>query len=495
MTQQNTTITLESGEVITLNDQQEEALEAMKAWLDDPQDRFFVLSGYAGTGKTTIVKLVIDYFLSQIGQVRKKAFAFGKSTVMDAVAVSAPTNKAKYEIQMSTGLEGKTIQSLLGLSPNVNLENFNINKPEFEQLRKPTLDEHLMVVIDEASMFNKDLFAVTVRTAERCGSKILFMCDEAQLPPVNESISPVISSELITSRYELTKVERQKGSNPLMHIYDAIRNNLNSSVDAFAMVTDLNENGEGIEFTEDLQAFGNRVCSTFASALAQQDPRHCKLLCWTNDRVFFWNRAIRGALYMHKVNRTPNLSDEDRELWKTIMPGDVLVGYTPTGPIVVSCDYKVEAVEAKECLIKYGSSNALSVVIDTFYIKTRSTRTGIEAKVNVVVHTKENLDRFLEAFNYFLDQAKFNRRWREYYNFKDKYHLLQDIVDGRGKLILRKDLDYSYALTVHKSQGSTYNLVFVDMPDINKNSNHLERNKLKYVAMSRPRQSVYVLAS
>ncbi len=49
-------IKLQNGKMITLNSQQEEALELIYTWQDDRTDLFFVLSGYAGTGKSTIVK-------------------------------------------------------------------------------------------------------------------------------------------------------------------------------------------------------------------------------------------------------------------------------------------------------------------------------------------------------------------------------------------------------------------------------------------------------
>jgi ATP-dependent exoDNAse (exonuclease V) alpha subunit len=58
---------------------------------------------------------------------------------------------------------------------------------------------------------------------------------------------------------------------------------------------------------------------------------------------------------------------------------------------------------------------------------------------------------------------------------------------------ISKDFDYGYAITVHKSQGSTYTNVFVDEADIDTNKKHAERNKLKYVAFSRPTDVVHCL--
>ena len=60
---------------------------------------------------------------------------------------------------------------------------------------------------------------------------------------------------------------------------------------------------------------------------------------------------------------------------------------------------------------------------------------------------------------------------------------------------IKKDLDYGYAITGHKSQGSTYSHVFVMENDINENWVLKERNQIKYVALTRPSISATVLTT
>ena len=71
---------------------------------------------------------------------------------------------------------------------------------------------------------------------------------------------------------------------------------------------------------------------------------------------------------------------------------------------------------------------------------------------------------------------------------------MEDLRGSSGGLIVKKDLDYGYAITIHKSQGSTYTNVMINEDNVDKNSNNEERNKLKYVALSRPTDKAYVLS-
>lgn len=165
-------IKLPNGKLITLNSQQEEALELMYTWQDDKTDLFFVLSGYAGTGKTTIVKEALKRWAN------RSPFGFS------SVGVTAPTHKAKKVIADATGIQSNTIQSLLGLSPNVELADFDINKPEFAQKKKPSIEYYKFLVLDEGSMINKDLWKMLKEQCKRYNVKLIVMGKQI-LPSLN----------------------------------------------------------------------------------------------------------------------------------------------------------------------------------------------------------------------------------------------------------------------------------------------------------------------
>ncbi|PSN17950.1 hypothetical protein C7271_15035 [filamentous cyanobacterium CCP5] len=75
-----------------------------------------------------------------------------------------------------------------------------------------------------------------------------------------------------------------------------------------------------------------------------------------------------------------------------------------------------------------------------------------------------------------LDFLAKEQRWMEFWDFKQLFH----------------ELDYAYSLTIHKSQGSTFQDVFVDLPSMRSNRNAIERNQLCYVAFTRAAKRLFV---
>lgn len=453
------TITLSNGGVIMLNEQQVEALASMRAWIESPTELFFTLSGYAGTGKTTITKELIRWYRAD------------KRYQYNGIAVSAPTHKAKKVIHRATNEGAYTIQKLLGLRPNTDLEDFDINNPQFDPKSNKELAFVKLLIIDEASMLNRNLFDMIVSEATRYGTKVLFMGDEAQLPPVNESLSKIFTG--VPNRYQLTKVERQSDSNPIMSFYDCIRSDIKSTRDKFSHITQTNPNtGEGIIFYNDLSAFDSVVLPLFASREFKEDSDHIKLIAYTNDSVKAWNMKIRN--HIHGKPTYP------------VIAGDILFGYSTVNGgldemiIENSADYKVMSVS--EDITSEG------IPVDRVELLSVDEKTTSFARI---VQNK-GLARFIKIFKEKLASAKNEPpgrmrsiKWRSYYNFKESHLLLNEITE-EGRLLVKKDLDYGYAITVHKAQGSTYRNIAVSENNIDRNQNHEERNKLKYVAFSRP---------
>ena len=121
------------------------------------------------------------------------------------------------------GTEAITLHSLLSLSPNLNIEKFDITKLLFEVTRKPNqIPPYGLVICDEASMINDDLFDLIIQKCKSLKSKILFVSDKAQLLPVESTkYSKVYTNN--DESFTLTKIYRQSEDNCLMPILSELR--------------------------------------------------------------------------------------------------------------------------------------------------------------------------------------------------------------------------------------------------------------------------------
>jgi len=103
---------------------------------------------------------------------------------------------------------------------------------------------------------------------------------------------------------------------------------------------------------------------------------------------------------------------------------------------------------------------------------------------------KESFDRYegILLGLYFNAKSLGRSAWVKYYDFVNNVLCFEDIeteVAGRPQKIKTKDIYYNSGITIHKSQGSTYKNSFVNLSNINRCRNSIDRRRLKYVALSR----------
>jgi len=460
---------LPTGKIITFNAEQFEGLIKIKNWLKNGQT-FFTLAGYAGTGKSTLIKKLLD------------GYHYG-------VVVSAPTHKAKKVVMNITGKDGQTLHALLGLRPDVNLDEFNPNSPIFNPIAIPKITDYNFVIIDEASMINQELYNLILEKTKNSGTKVLFVGDPAQIPPVGEKESVVFNVKT-NEFHQLTKIERQNDTNPLAFVYDALRNNLRLLDGGFLRKSNINELGEGVIFTINKRQFRAAILEKFTSEDFKKDTDFAKVIAWKNKTVMAANKVIRTALFGEKTD--------------IIEVGDILMGYrSVTDPsqryniIENSADYRV--VEKSEL-----EENNNGITGYTVKLRENLAHNKYNEQEVFIINSNDysNLHLYGQMHDFFRDRGKENKKlWTNYYDFR-RNNLLMVTIDKFSNGLYRntneiivKDLDYGYALTCHKSQGSTYTHVFVMENDINDNWILKERNQIKYVALTRPSMTATVLTT
>lgn len=176
---------------ITLSDEQQHAVELILTWMaDDLGAREFKLGGYAGTGKTTIIKFII------VELSRKYS-----------IVTCAFTGKACNVLQRK-GVVSQTMHSLMydvDIDPKTGEVSFN---------KKYSLIPEL-IIVDEASMISTDLY----KDLLSFNKKYLFVGDPGQLPPVGDNPNLMAKPD-----FTLSKIHRQAESSPIITLATQIRN-------------------------------------------------------------------------------------------------------------------------------------------------------------------------------------------------------------------------------------------------------------------------------
>jgi len=259
---------------ITLTPDQQNALEKFTQFLTDPSEQVFVLEGYSGTGKTTLVKTLLD----QLPNLMKTAKLINPNLKKYDIELTATTNKAAENFGMITGMAVSTIHSYLGLRVHTDYET---NTTKLIPSKNNSFKEGHLLFIDEASYIDKDLLGWIFKLTKNC--KIVFMGDPAQLTPVKSSATPVFDANFLKA--QLSQVVRQAEGNPIVDLSTKFRETVTSG-EFFKFVPD----GHHIQYM-DRDTFNKAVETEFCRP--EWRYSHSKFLAWTNKRVIDYNHHIR----------------------------------------------------------------------------------------------------------------------------------------------------------------------------------------------------------
>jgi len=458
-----------NGKIITFNTEQFDGLKKINHWLKNGQT-FFTLTGPAGSGKSTIIKKVLDNYHR-------------------GVVVSAPTHKAVRVISNITNKEGQTLHSLIGLRPDVDISDFNPNSPIFNPIALPRINNYSLIIVDEASMINADLFKLIKEKTKNTKTKVLFLGDNCQIPPVNEKES-VVFFQIDIEKHFLTKIERQEDTNPILLVADNIRNNLTAIHESFERKTNINDLGDGITFTTEKREFRKIILDKFMSDEFNKSIDYCRGIAWKNNTVIQSNNIIRTSIF-----------GKDSDI---VEINDVITGYRTImnegqRSVIIqnSSDYRV-LEKSKEEENGYG--------IMGYRVKLRESLYNGKFKFQdiFIINTKnhDNLHLYAQMHDFFRDMGISNKKnWKKYYEFRRSNLLMKSIDKYQNGLyrssrdIIIKDIDYGYFLTCHKVQGSTYKHVGIILSDIESNWVLKEKNQLFYTSLTRPISTATILCN
>lgn len=461
-----------------LNNQQIDLLANLEYFYRRPAElnNVITVSGYAGTGKTTIIGIFNKWLQHK-----------GVNPIF-----SSPTHRANAVTKMNNPESTvMTLHSIFGLSPIVDLEsgNYDLRKLKTEQVFKPKIKPNQFLIIDEASMISQGLYNFIYDYVNDYNVRVIFLGDPAQLSPVKDTdLSPVFREN--NTKIELTKVERT-GDNPILKEATSLRNGNPLSYTTEIM------NGEGVEY---MATNSPRIDEVLNEIVNSEDfknnPLYFKVLAATNAVVQQTNLKVREQRF---GKNAPQL-----------MPGDILMGYSniTDGDIELvrnSVDYIVDSVsQITDNTIQVLDGKSLTV--KGYNIVLRNAFNGeVGDKLfvldnNTPASKLKEISDLIEYFNRKINDAfkyhDFNfigALQRALSEIQKNTILMKDVQQGQA-LKVRKTLDYGYACTVHKSQGGTYNKIMYYADTVAPFEKKVQ-NQLDYVAVSRAKENVYIVTN
>lgn len=468
----------------SLNDQQKSALYELEKFIEDGGTEI-TLSGYAGTGKSTIIGIFSKWLDHRIGR--------------GNIVYTAPTHRANVITkQNNPNANVYTLSALFGFTPDTDIAmeqgSLDLRELEFRAKNQMKYEPGQLIIINEASMVQDGLYEYIQEIVAKHNGSVIYVGDSAQLIPVkSDHISKVFTSDGIP-QITLTKVERT-GDNPILKEATKLRRG-----EGLSYQTDINDKGQGVLYTSDDAIIDKNLKQIVTSEEFNADPLHFRVLTATNAAASTYNSKIRSLRY--------------GKFAKPFVKGDIIMGYSnklrkPDGSyrLINSGDYIVQSV--KDTNIKFKTDKG-DIEFKAFNLSIRPTGGTIMDDFQLTVIDKNEPDsKLFEVVEYkdrlwkMAKEAKQNGQISKYrdlvqmaYNVDNELNITKNLEDNQGRLKIRKAIDYGYAQTVWKSQGSTYSKVLILSNEIDtfgygKDVMQL-RNKLRYVAVSRAKNFVII---
>ncbi len=465
---------------ITYNKEQQSAIINAVSFLKHNTDptQYYVIEGKAGTGKTTIAKEILKEFEDE------------------QIYVAAVSHKAKGVIKNSFGEDtrGKkffSIASLLGLK-GVNDNDTQTTKFQIG-IKIPLLDNPpALLVIDEASMITEDVLKkiIDINSSLSRPFQMLFLGDIGQIQPIRDDQSEFYrthkdllnkKSDIFNSKHKsklVTRV-RQGEANPILPYADYFWENSQKENPEFNPTQHIVRNNQitdkgSLLFSNSEGEVLNSVIKAVKNAVEKGLTNHVKIVTYHVNEKTELNQKIHEALF-----------GKDSDYSK----GDMLILNSPYD----LPDVNATMENSSEIQIKgIQDTDVDEFGVHTLYLETNGTaytRTGNEQKDCVIqVVSRNDIGLYNQKLQELASQAKRQtnkvlkrQMWRDFWEYKGRY----------------ADVDFGYAITAHKSQGSTYDIVVVDEKDImgTTATSNQEKSELIYTALTRPRKTAIVISS
>ncbi|MBA3970703.1 MAG: AAA family ATPase [Bacteroidetes bacterium] len=426
-------------------------------------DQIFVLKGYAGTGKTTIVRSLVQSLPALNGK----------------TVLLAPTGRAAKVLSNYTGKQALTIH-----------KKIYYRKPDNDGGAAFTLQQNLhgdtLFIVDEASMISSsgglggfsggslldDLISY-VFNGNNC--KLIFIGDTAQLPPVGLDVSPALDIQFLKASYyfqvawhELTEVVRQTEDSGILTNATAIR-------DQVKQAQGNKPHFQVHPFKDVVRLGGDELEDALNSAYSKYGPEETMVICRSNKRANIFNQQIRARIRWQENELSTGdymMVVKNNYFW---LPEESKAGFIANGDIVeLTSIGKIQEMhgfrfaDVRMRMIDYPDEPELEtrLLLDTIMSEAPA------------LSQSEN-KRLYESVT------------ADYSDIPDRRMRLKKVKeDGFFNALQVK---FAYAITCHKAQGGQWPCVFVEQGYLTDEMINTEYLRWLYTAVSRASEKLYLV--
>lgn len=444
--------------------EQEITIESFVNFLFSPKtDAIFLLKGYAGTGKTTLISALVK----TLDQLKQKC------------VLLAPTGRAAKVFSHYAGHPAYTIHRKIYRQRTFSneLDNFVMNA---------NLHQHTLFIVDEASMIaNEGLSGGMFGTGRLLddlihyvyagqGCRLMLIGDTAQLPPVGEEESPALSASMLegygleVTEHCLTQVVRQEQDSGILYNATSLRQYI--AEEEYFSLPRIKADG----FPDIRIISGGELIDTINECYDKAGMDETMIICRSNKRANLYNKGIRNTiLYREDELNTGDLLmvAKNNYYWGAdckemdfIANGDIAVVRRVRRTHEM---YGFRFADVTLCFPDYNDLELdVKILLDTLHSDSPAL-------------TREESDRLFQAVQ------------EDYGDITVKRERMKKIKEDTWYNALQ--VKYAYAVTCHKAQGGQWQRVFVDQGYMTEEMLTLDYYRWLYTAFTRATEVLYLV--
>ena len=425
--------------------------------------QLFILKGYAGTGKTTLISALVRVFEN-----------LEKNTVL-----LAPTGRAAKVFASYSGVRAYTIHKHI----------YKITQKQgfVKVVRKANESANTLYIVDEASMIScesggGDLFSsrelltdLMEYVFEKENNKLIFIGDDAQLPPVQNDESPALNLDFLTKNYDvsinscqLTDVVRQTNDSGILYNATLLRNILNKKKYKLPFFS--------LSSFDDIKQMGSMELEDELNTLyAKYAPEEIVVVTRSNKRAYIFNNEIRNRIFCRENKLATGdflMAVKNNYYWIDELSE---VGFIANGDMM-----EVMSINKTQEIYGFTFMDIRARLCDY------PNYPDVDFKIIL-----ESLETEGASMTNEQNSQLYHEIAKDYEDIPNKRTRFMKIK--KSPFLNAVQVKFSYSLTCHKTQGGQWKVVLIDIGYFTEDKIDKEFLRWLYTAVTRATEKVYLV--